>query len=452
MQMSTNEKNSRIKRSFKGVGSRAWAGVLSFLMAIILVLGLVACGGNEDADKTALGPMKNPNGMPAQNTFSDDEYGLDGAMFHYGLVCIKSVSTGKYGYKNKNNEWVIEPKFQQASPFYNHGFAYVKDTSGDDYYLIDRTGNRVGNWSFKNDAKPAKNGYIAGTVLDPQGVEHKSVYYTIDRAGEVTIYPFEYEAYEFQDSGYAAVYAYDADSNSTCLVIDSDLSIVVRMPQDYNVRVINNGIMTVDYIDGEGYVKSAYYDLTGKMILGDQLYGGLKAFDDKGYAVNNDCVIDRNMTVLVDLEAMGTIYKYIREDFRETDWVRVEGLRFQNADGEAYNFMNRQGEFLFKRHLYRGSGYSDVGGMRYGYFIGDMPYVREGDVSVIAQEEYDILQSDCSCGVMDSEGNLLYWTHELEIKNTEMNCADNYFWAERYSDDSDVVVDTVQGKIVVTGD
>ncbi len=67
-------------------------------------------------------------------------------LFHDGLACVKSIENDLYGYINDLGEVVIDYVYDDANPFY-HGLAVVK--KGDSEYLIDTSGNKVGNHNFE---------------------------------------------------------------------------------------------------------------------------------------------------------------------------------------------------------------------------------------------------------------------------------------------------------------
>lgn len=67
-------------------------------------------------------------------------------LFHDGLACVQSIDNELYGYIDNKGNVIIDFIYDDAIPFY-HGVAIVKKDGVE--YLIDKSGNRVGNNTFE---------------------------------------------------------------------------------------------------------------------------------------------------------------------------------------------------------------------------------------------------------------------------------------------------------------
>src|SRR5699024_3202232 len=139
------------------------------------------------------------------NASYTDTYDPD-ALFQYGMTPAKDSETGKYGYKNPQGTWVIEPQYTFARDFQVNGTAFVRTGSNsDEFRLIDREGNFVSDYIFMrffDDLAFSANGIAVGTVCEADGTKLGTGYFYLED-GESVFEPREDESFTaFSDDGY----------------------------------------------------------------------------------------------------------------------------------------------------------------------------------------------------------------------------------------------------------
>lgn len=76
--------------------------------------------------------------IPLTNSFSDVK-----AFGPNGLAPVKSTTKGRYGFINRNGNYVIQPQFIRVYPFSGNGLAAVQDQKTEKWGYIDAKGNWV---------------------------------------------------------------------------------------------------------------------------------------------------------------------------------------------------------------------------------------------------------------------------------------------------------------------
>ena len=216
-----------------------WMTLTALLLA--LILSLTACGGDDrgtvSAGKSEIGEIQEQGVDDAalvDGKLYTDEYDPN-ALFHFGMVPAK-CDNGKYGYININGDWVIEPQYEDAYPFFNNGTAFVAVRKRI-YKMIDRDGQFVSDIEICQESLPAdfSSTGVRKVLVQGEGSVYTAVLSWKDN--ELTVTPWEEEGKElgvFTDSGYALVTSdVGGDRGQDFGIIDSNLNYTMEYQSRY---------------------------------------------------------------------------------------------------------------------------------------------------------------------------------------------------------------------------
>lgn len=213
--------------------------VLYLVLVSVILVGLVGCGGEGDSAKN----------------FEFSEFNADN-LFTNGVTAFKSASGDKMGFIDKNGDYIIKPKFDNAYNFAANGLARVE--VNDQWGYINTSGEYVIEPKYGN-----------AYDFDEQGMAH--VFYEgrhgfIDIKGNWLIVNKYVNVGEFADNGLATM----------CLKVDEDFLYgyidrqgnEVISAQFEECNSFSNGLAAVKrdgkwgFVDGNGnFVIEAKYSL-----------------------------------------------------------------------------------------------------------------------------------------------------------------------------------------------
>lgn len=189
-------------------------------------------------------------------------------LFAQGLLAAST--DGKWGYIDKTGKYVINPQFDEASPFAENGLARV--ASGEKYGFIDETGKYVINPQFDWASFFAENGLACVNIDEKWGY--------IDKTGKYVINPQFDRAYSFQ-ADIAVVQLGDKYG-----LINAKGEYIVNPKYTDMAHYTSNGYLY--FADDDG--KIGYLNTAGKEKIAAQFeylssYGTVGGFYADGYAV-----------------------------------------------------------------------------------------------------------------------------------------------------------------------
>ncbi len=334
-----------------------WMTLTALLLA--LILSLTACGGDDrgtvSAGKSEIGEIQEQGVDDAalvDGKLYTDEYDPN-ALFHFGMVPAK-CDNGKYGYININGDWVIEPQYEDAYPFFNNGTAFVAVRKRI-YKMIDRDGQFVSDIEICQESLPAdfSSTGVRKVLVQGEGSVYTAVLSWKDN--ELTVTPWEEEGKElgvFTDSGYALVTSdVGGDRGQDFGIIDSNLNYTMEYQSRY--KTAGNIYGAEDHL--------AVYDTEEKMycvidMQGNVLYRlndvrEMPFFSEAGIAnVDGLGIIDETGSVILSEEKFFTPTGLnpvpdVEVSFLESDWISFAVSRDYNYhDPEYLEYWNQQGE------------------------------------------------------------------------------------------------------------
>ena len=409
--------------------------VLAALSGLFLLAS--ACGGQsggqsqEDPFGTASGAQAPAGG----GTSYTDTYDPD-TLFQYGMVPAKDGETGKYGYKNPQGEWVIEPQYTFAHDFQVNGTAFVRTGSNkDEFRLIDREGSFVSDYIFMrffDELAFSANGIAVGVVCQADGTKLGTGYFYLEDR-EIVFEPREEETFSaFSDDGYAVV-----DNKA---VINDQFEYVIEPQEDYYLVQVSNGMVSFDVKNTpKGYSEYGYMDVEGNIVIrGLSSRGG--PFADNGIAVVENQFIDKSGNVVFDVA--DSPYSTITSNFTNTDWVEVSA-HLSNRGGTDFNFINAQGETFFPTSAYEHSHMDGSLAIKNGVYVGPAPVIKDsqGNITGIGGTE------DYATVAVNEDLEILYVPYDKGIQDVGSYYSDGYAKAET-TDEQRVIVD-LEGNIVM---
>lgn len=403
---------------------------LTALSSLLLLAS--ACGQSSGQSPSGSAGGSEPAGGNASYT---DTYDPD-ALFQYGMTPAKDSETGKYGYKNPQGTWVIEPQYTFARDFQVNGTAFVRTGSNsDEFRLIDREGNFVSDYIFMrffDDLAFSANGIAVGTVCEADGTKLGTGYFYLED-GEIVFEPREEESFTaFSDDGYAVV-----DNKA---VINDQFEYVIEPQEDYYLVQVSNGMVSFDFKNTpKGYSEYGYMDVEGNIVIrGLSSRGG--PFADNGIAVAENQLIDKSGNVVFDIA--DSHYSTITSNFNNTDWVEVSS-HLSSRGGTDFNFINTKGETFFPTDAYEHSHMDGSLAIKNGVYVGPAPVLKDdqGNITGIGGTE------DYATVAVNEDMEILYVPYDKGIQDVSAYYSDGYAKAET-QDEQRVIVD-LEGSIVM---
>ena len=230
--------------------------VLKKLMLFFLLLGITACGQNNNSSSQvdfSLIPVRtnylwgyvNPKGeVVIPEIFADVNF------FSDGLACVSDFN-GNEGYIDKNGNYVITPKYTSATSF-SEGLAFVT-MEGEPIHCIDKTGKTIFVLDTVQTAEPFAEGLALIMVIDKDKKKKKGF---VNKEGKVAI-PLQYDELRPFSSGLAAFK-------------EKDLWGFINTQGKVVVKPIYNEV--TNFKDGKATVKvknlSGVIDTQGKYVIG----------------------------------------------------------------------------------------------------------------------------------------------------------------------------------------
>ncbi len=352
--------------------------ILTVAAAVMAVVCFTSCGSKT----SEIMDLYDSIGQKEESKFVFSEYNPD-FLFTNGVTPFKSTGNDKMGFVDKNGNYIIEPKFDNAHPFAENGLARVQqnmcwgyiNTSGE-YVIEPKFGNaydfdengmalvfyegrhgfidKKGNWIVENKytsiGKFAENGLAkVGAYI---GDEH--YYGFIDREGNEVIAPKfagdgdGYGCGDFAKCGLAAVY-----SDGKYGFIDSTGTFVIE-PQFMTVSDFgDNGLAFARMSDD----KAGYINTSGEFVFtftDKYVYSG-KPFDSHGLAK----ISIAGRPVIID-EAGNKVIDQNISDISDFD---ENGIAVAKSNGK-YGFIDKTGEFViepaYKQAYAFANGYARV--------------------------------------------------------------------------------------------
>lgn len=403
---------------------------LTALSSLLLLAS--ACGQSSGQSPSGSASGSEPAGGNASYT---DTYDPD-ALFQYGMTPAKDSETGKYGYKNPQGTWVIEPQYTFARDFQVNGTAFVRTGSNsDEFRLIDREGNFVSDYIFMrffDELAFSANGIAVGTVCEADGTKLGTGYFYLED-GEIVFEPREEESFTaFSDDGYAVV-----DNKA---VINDQFEYVIEPQEDYYLVQVSNGMVSFDFKNTpKGYSEYGYMDVEGNIVIrGLSSRGG--PFADNGIAVVENQLIDKSGNVVFDVA--DSHYSTITSNFNNTDWVEVSS-HLSSRGGTDFNFINAEGETFFPTDAYEHSHMDGSLAIKNGVYVGPAPVLKDdqGNITGIGGTE------DYATVAVNEDMEILYVPYDKGIQDVSAYYSDGYAKAETL-DEQRVIVD-LEGNIVM---
>ena len=352
------------------------------------------------------------------------------------MTPAKDSETGKYGYKNLQGTWVIEPQYTFARDFQVNGTAFVRTGSNsDEFRLIDREGNFVSDYIFMrffDELAFSANGIAVGTVCEADGTKLGTGYFYLED-GEIVFEPREEESFTaFSDDGYAVV-----DNKA---VINDQFEYVIEPQEDYYLVQVSNGMVSFDFKNTpKGYSEYGYMDVEGNIVIrGLSSRGG--PFADNGIAVVENQLIDKSGNVVFDVA--DSHYSTITSNFNNTDWVEVSS-HLSSRGGTDFNFINAEGETFFPTDAYEHSHMDGSLAIKNGVYVGPAPVLKDdqGNITGIGGTE------DYATVAVNEDMEILYVPYDKGIQDVSAYYSDGYAKAET-QDEQRVIVD-LEGNIVM---
>lgn len=404
--------------------------ILTLAVATVAAVCFTSCGKTSE--------IINFNGVDEkeESKFVFSEYNPD-FLFTNGVTPFRSTGNDKMGFVDKNGNYVIAPKFDNAHPFTEDGLARVQqnmcwgyiNTSGE-YVIEPKFGNaydfdeygmalvfyegrhgfidKKGNWIVEN--KYTTIGEFAENGLAKVGayVEDEHYYGFIDRKGNEVIAPElngggdSSGCGDFAKCGLAAVY-----SDGKYGYIDSTGAFAIE-PQFTTVSDFgDNGLAFARTSDN----KSGYINTSGEFVFTfaeKYVYLGTE-FDSHGLAeisiAGRPVIIDEAGNKVIDKDI------YDISDFDEN------GIAFAKSNGK-YGFIDKNGEFIIEpayKQVYAfsngyarakldgGWGFIDASGsivVEPAYYMATDMYADGYSVVIKDSETYDY-------AIIDTNGNII---------------------------------------------
>lgn len=330
------------------------------LGALLALMCLSGCGwkggGASDANGTSGqeaegAAQQDEEGQTAANRGQEgaasglsDEYG-EGCLFHFGVIPVKSISTGLVGYMDVEGDWLISPQFYNAEPFAEDGRARAAVAKGQ-WGMIDRNGQWViePKYYFLAD-------FHDGLAL-AQNMEKQKGF--LDVQGNFTVCE-EWTPQEFSD-GRAIV-----SSREGVGVIDTNLEFVISLQKEWWFDDFQNGYARA-VAWGEDYSHARnFIDVSGNFLFEEPLKDYVAiGFNKWGYArTTGGEFIDKNGQYLFpDRDIVGLWY-FCPGDSPE--WLRTDSKHLQ--------YVNMQGETLFTESADVADGDWTHNKLSYGYMV-----------------------------------------------------------------------------------
>ena len=273
-----------------------------------------------------------------------DEYGY-GCLFHYGVIPVKSISTGMTGYMDVEGNWLIPPQFYDAYPFTEDGRARAA-VAKEKWGVIDR----AGQWVIEPEYKQL-NDFHDGLAVARNG---EGKYGYIDMQGNFILCE-EWSIRDFCD-GRAIV-----SSKEGVGVIDTNLEYVVPMQKEWRIDDFRNGYARVVAWDDQTTHGHNFIDVSGNFLFEEPLKDNIsRGFDKWGYAktVGGEFVDKNGQKLSFENEPNGLSY-FCPGDAPE--WIRT--------DSKFLQYVNMQGETLFTESADVPDGDWSYSKLSYGYMV-----------------------------------------------------------------------------------
>lgn len=248
------------------------------------------------------------------NRLSADDYAIE----RYSLLLLdelnlmQDLSTGLWGYTDKNQKWIIPPEYSDASSF-NGPLAYARTPDWEDGFITK-------DGEFKE--SPLKEVDSSETIFD----------YSYSNTVSYDRLLVQHNTYR----GYTG-YSYLTETGE---VLPFQVEPLPCGCPYQDAKEFSDGLAAVKTQDKWGYI-----DVSGKIVIEPQFRAAFPFLNDRAIVKTGDnkyCLIDLSGNITAEID-------YIPEGFRPTGLQFEDQIVVRNSDG-ASNVVDKTGSLLFEEN------------------------------------------------------------------------------------------------------